>query len=120
MIVAAFLLSCVGGVESNAFHPARPDLFMEVPDVSGLVSKLGSAPAGRFVDDPDVQKLGALTQQLGYDLGALVRSAAPRLSDDPTPGPLFAPGTSDASRSRGAGSTQRKVVPASWRSAPAS
>lgn len=92
MIVAAFLLSCVGGVESNAFHPARPDLFMEVPDVSGLVSKLGSAPAGRFVDDPDVQKLGALTQQLGYDLGALVRSAAPRLSDDPTPGPLFAAG----------------------------
>ena len=37
-------------------------------------------------------QLGALTQQLGYDLGALVRSAAPRLSDDPTPGPLFAPG----------------------------
>ncbi|MBK7878731.1 MAG: type II secretion system protein GspG [Planctomycetes bacterium] len=92
MITAALLLFCAGGAELTAFHPPEADVYLEVPDVEKLVVQLRSAPAARFVDDPDVQKLGALTQQLGYDLGALVRAAAPRLAIEAESGALYSVG----------------------------
>lgn len=79
-------------VDHPALHPAGVDLYLEIPDVGACVTAGAASPAARFVADPDVQKLGALTQQIGYDLGALVRSAMPRLGAEKDDTRLFATG----------------------------
>ncbi|MBI5363081.1 MAG: type II secretion system protein GspG [Planctomycetes bacterium] len=88
----ATLCSAALGGEHTHFHPANADLYVEVPEVSALVTKLRASPACRFVDDAEVQKLGALTQQLGFDLGALVRGVVPRIGAEAPAEALYAPG----------------------------
>lgn len=82
----------LGIAEHARFHPREVDLYVELPDVRTLVDVLAKAPAGHFVDDPDVQKLGTLAKQVGYDLGAIVRGAVPHLGTEEPGGRLFSPG----------------------------
>lgn len=86
----AFVLA--SGLESAAhtqLHPRDADLFVEVLGARVVVDRLRSAPAGRFIDDPEVQKLGALLQQLGIDLGGVLRGSMPKLSAENGPPALF-------------------------------
>lgn len=90
-LLATVCAAALGGGHTR-LHPANADLYVEVPDVRALVTQLHASPACRFIDDAEVQKLGTLTQQLGVDLGALVRGVLPRIEADAPAGALYAPG----------------------------
>lgn len=85
-------VASIGGLDHARFHPARPDVYVEVPDFASALRAYDAAPFVQTIKSPAVAKLADVSAQFGFDLRKMIDGALP-VPDPNRPDDRFWPWT---------------------------
>ena len=70
LVLGALLF--VSGEGHPSIHPARADVYVELPDVPAMLRAYASAPLVRLLADPELEELAAAAGSTGFDVATLL------------------------------------------------